>query len=50
MMLALWKKNYDERRQDIKKQRHYFTDKGWSGQKYKVRIFQQSGTEVRPGP
>ena len=26
-MLALWKKNYDQPRQHIKKQRHYFADK-----------------------
>ena len=27
-MLALWKKSYDQPRQHIKKQRHYFTNKG----------------------
>ena len=27
-MLASWKKNYDQPRQFIKKQRHYFADKG----------------------
>ena len=27
-MLAPWKKNYDKPRQHIKKQRHYFADKG----------------------
>ena len=27
-MLALWKKNYDQPRQHIKKQRHYFANKG----------------------
>ena len=26
-MLALWKKSYDQLRQHIKKQRHYFADK-----------------------
>ena len=26
-MLAPWKKNYDQPRQNIKKQRHYFADK-----------------------
>ena len=26
--LALWKKSYDKPRQHIKKQRHYFADKG----------------------
>ena len=27
-MLSPWKKSYDKRRQHIKKQRHYFADKG----------------------
>ena len=27
-MLALWKKSYDKARQNIKKQRHHFADKG----------------------
>ena len=31
-MLAPWKKTYDKPRQHIKKQRHYFTDKGLSSQ------------------
>ena len=29
-----WKKSYDQPRQHIKKQRHYFTDKGPSSQSY----------------
>ena len=29
-LLLLWKKNYDQPRQHIKKQRHYFADKGLS--------------------
>ena len=33
-MLALWKKNYNECRQDIKKQRHCFANKGPSSQSY----------------
>ena len=33
-MLAPWKKCYDQPRQHIKKQRHYFADKGPSGQSY----------------
>ena len=33
-MLAPWKKSYDEPRQHIKKQRHYFADKGPSSQVY----------------
>ena len=33
-MLAPWKKSYDKPRQHIKKQRHYFADKGLSSQIY----------------
>ena len=33
-MLAPWKKNYDQPRQHIKKQRHYFANKGSSSQSY----------------
>ena len=33
-MLAPWKKNYDQPRQHIKKQRHYLADKGPSSQSY----------------
>ena len=33
-MLASWKKSYDEPRQHIKKQRHYFANKGLSSQSY----------------
>ena len=33
-MLAPWKKGYDKPRQDIKKQRHYFADKGAYRQSY----------------
>ena len=33
-MLAPWKKSYDQQRQHIKKQRHYFTEKGPSSQSY----------------
>ena len=33
-MLASWKKSYDQPRQHIKKQRHYFADKGLSSQSY----------------
>ena len=32
--LSPWKKNYDEPRQYIQKQRHYFADKGPSSQGY----------------
>ena len=31
---APWKKNYDQPRQHIKKQRHYFVDKGQSSESY----------------
>ena len=33
-MLALWKKSYDQPRQHIKKQRHYFANKVPSSQRY----------------
>ena len=33
-MLAAWKKNYDQPRWHIKKQRHYFANKGLSSQSY----------------
>ena len=33
-MLALWEKSYDQPGQHIKKQRHYFADKGLSSQSY----------------
>ena len=33
-MLAPWKKSYDQPRQHIKKQRHYFVNKGLSNQSY----------------
>ena len=32
--LAPWKKSYDQSKQHIKKQRHYFTNKGPSSQSY----------------
>ena len=33
-ILAPWKKSYDKPRQHIKKERHYFADKGPSSQSY----------------
>ena len=33
-MLVPWKKSYDQPRQHIKKQRHYFVNKGLSSQSY----------------
>ena len=33
-ILAPWKKSYDQPRQHIKKQRHYFANKGLSSQSY----------------
>ena len=33
-ILAPWKKSYDQPRQHIKKQRHYFANKGPSSQSY----------------
>ena len=38
-MLAPWKKSYDQPRQHIKKQRHYFTNKGLYSQSYGVFFF-----------
>ena len=35
-MLARWKKSYDQPRQHIKKERHYFVDKGLS---FKAIVF-----------
>ena len=32
--ISPWKKSYDQPRQHIKKQRHYFTEKGPSSQSY----------------
>ena len=37
-MLAPWKKSYDQPRQHIKKQRHYFANKGLSSQSYYFSI------------
>ena len=34
MMFAPWKKTYDQPRQHIKKQRHYFNNKGPSSKIY----------------
>ena len=34
-MLAPWKKSYEQPRQHIEKQRHYFADKGPSSQSYR---------------
>ena len=33
-MLAAWKKSYEQPRQHIKKQRHYFANKGLTSQRY----------------
>ena len=37
-MLTPWKKSYDQTRQHIKKQRHYFANKGPSSQGYSFSI------------
>ena len=37
-MLAPWKKNNDKTRQCIKKQRHYFADKGPFSQSYAFSV------------
>ena len=38
-MIAPWKKSYDQPRQHIKKQRHYFANKGPSSQSYGFPVF-----------
>ena len=45
-MLAPWKESYDKPRQHIKKQRHYFANKGPSSQSYG---FFSSRMDVRVG-
>ena len=45
--LAPWKKSYDQPRQHIQKQRHYFVNKGPSSQGY--GFFQWSCKYVRVG-
>ena len=47
-MLAPWKKSHDKPRQRIKKQRHYFVDKGLSSKSY--GFSQKSCMDVRVGP
>ena len=37
--LASWKKNYDQPRQNIKKQRHYFANKGPTTKLIKAMVF-----------
>ena len=39
MMLAPWKKSYEQPRQHIKKQRQYFANKGLSSQSYVLFFF-----------
>ena len=43
-MLAPWKESYDQHRQHIKKQRHYYANKGLSSQSY---VFSSSHTQMR---
>ena len=50
-MLAPWKKGYDQPRQHIKKQRHYFANKGLSSQSYgfsssHIRMWELNHKEV----
>ena len=46
--LVPWKRSYDKPRQRIKKQRHYFVDKGVSSKSY--GFSQKSCMDVRVGP
>ena len=39
MTLTTWKKSYDQPRQRIKKQRHYFPGKGPSSQNYDFPMY-----------
>ena len=41
-MLTPWKESYDQPRQHIKKQRHYFANKGLSSQGYRLDCFSSS--------
>ena len=45
--IAPWKKSYDQPRQHIKKQTHYFANKGLSSQSYG---FSSSHVDLRVGP
>ena len=45
-MLVPWKKSYDQPRQHIKKQRHYFANKGTSSQDYGLT---KSSMDMRVG-
>ena len=40
--LTPWKESYDQPRQHIKKQRHYFANKGLSSQGYRLDCFSSS--------
>ena len=47
-MIAPWKKSYDQSRQHIQKQRHYFANKGPSSQGYGFSIVVMYGCESWP--
>ena len=49
-MLNPWKKSYDQPRQHIKKQRHYFASKGLSSQKYGLKVNIQKTKIMTSGP
>ena len=42
-LLTPWEKSYDQPRQHIKKQRHYFADKGPSSQSYGFLVVMDGG-------
>ena len=48
-MLNFWKESYDQPRRHIKKQRHYFANKGPSGQGYGFSSSSFSSMVVRVG-
>ena len=45
-VLAPWKKSYDQPRQHIKKQRHYFAKEGLSSQSYGFSMVVMYGYET----
>ena len=49
-MLTPWKGSYDQPREHIQKQRHYFANKGPSSQKYDFSSSLTSSMDVRVGP
>ena len=49
MMLAPWKESYDRPRQHIKKQRHYFADKGLDSLSYGFDVMYRRELDPKKG-